>query len=63
MEDTSFRRESRKPGEIIRAEEDSLIVGTAKGQLKILELQLEAGKRMNVASFLRGHKISVGHTL
>lgn len=52
-----------KPGEIIRAEGDSLIIGTAKGQLKILELQLEAGKRMNVASFLRGRKISVGHTL
>lgn len=51
-----------KPGEIIKAEGDSLTVGTAKGQLKILELQLEAGKRMNVANFLRGHKISAGHT-
>ncbi|MCK4463121.1 MAG: methionyl-tRNA formyltransferase [Candidatus Omnitrophica bacterium] len=58
-----LKEKTGKPGEIIRAEGDSLIVGTAKGQLKILELQLEASKRMDVASFLRGHKISVGSKL
>ncbi len=49
-----------KPGEVVKTEGDELIIGTGNGKLKILELQLEASKRMDVASFLRGHKVKAG---
>lgn len=51
------------PGEVIKAEGSEFIIGTNKGAIKILELQPEAGKRMDTSSFLRGHKLKVGTIL
>jgi len=54
---------SNGPGVIIIGVGGDIIVGTGLGCLKILELQLEAGKKMDAASFLRGHKIHAGDVL
>ena len=51
------------PGTIIEAEGDRLIIATAEGALRILELQLEGKKRMKVDDFLRGSKIQPGESL
>ena len=51
------------PGTIIEAEGDRLIIATAEGALRILELQLEGKKRMKVGDFLRGNKIQRGESL
>lgn len=45
------------PGEYICDGKTNLIFQTGKGSIKILELQLEGKKRMEVAEFLRGFKI------
>lgn len=51
-----------KPAKIVKAKGDLLIVGTGRGLIRLLEVQLEAGKKMDVASFLRGHRINEGET-
>lgn len=45
------------PGTIVAVEKDSFTVQTGKGQLRILELQLQGKKRMDAAAFLRGYKM------
>jgi methionyl-tRNA formyltransferase len=52
-----------KPGAVIKAGEGRLIVATGEGALEILELQLEGGKRLTTAEFLRGHRIEEGIVL
>jgi len=37
--------------------------GGAEGALSVLELQIEGGKRLETAAFLRGHKIEPGTIL
>lgn len=51
---------SKKPGEILEAGAGRLIIGTAKGSLEILELQLEGGRRLSAAAFLSGHRLTPG---
>jgi methionyl-tRNA formyltransferase len=46
------------PGEIVNADEDGLVVATGKGNLKILEVQLEGKRKMPVGEFLRGYKLN-----
>lgn len=48
------------PGQITEVTKDSIVVQTGQGRLKILELQLEGKKRMDVASFLRGYALKEG---
>ena len=51
------------PGIVVEAERDRLIIATAEGALRILELQLEGKKRMKVDDFLKGFKIQPGDFL
>lgn len=48
------------PGQVIRADKSGIYVLTGSGILKILELQLEGGKKLRAADFVNGRKISVG---
>lgn len=49
-----------KPAEIIEIGKDVFIVGCGKGALKIIELQLEGGRRLSANSFVCGHKLAIG---
>ena len=51
------------PGQIIDTRDDGIIVACGKDSIIIKELQLEGGKPMRAASFLRGHKLERGNTL
>lgn len=53
----------KKPGEVLEAGVDKLIIATARGSLEVLELQLEGGKRLSVSAFLSGHKVAKGEKL
>jgi methionyl-tRNA formyltransferase len=48
------------PGTVIKGFADELRVTTGKGVLSLLELQGASGKRLSIADYLRGHKISPG---
>ena len=52
-----------KPGEIIKADKESVTVAAGKGALKIYELQLEGKKRMTAHDFLLGVKMQPGEIL
>lgn len=52
-----------KPGEVSRADKGGIIVDTARGTLRITELQMEGGRRLDVEAFLCGHKLAVGDRL
>jgi methionyl-tRNA formyltransferase len=54
-----------KPGEVIKlvGREAVLGVGTGEGVLGILKVQLEGGKAMSAADFLRGHREFTGASL
>jgi methionyl-tRNA formyltransferase len=47
-------------GSISQVHKDSIFVSCGSGSLKILELQFENEKRMNVDAYLRGHSIDRG---
>ncbi len=47
-------------GEIVRADKTGVYVKTGDGTVKLVELQLEGGKRMCAADLVNGRKISVG---
>lgn len=51
---------NKKPGEILEAGAGRLIIGTARGSLEIVELQLEGGRRLSATAFLSGHKLTPG---
>ncbi len=51
------------PGEVVRADKAGIVVACGRGFLKIDELQLESGKRMNAQNFIIGHKLIVGEIL
>jgi methionyl-tRNA formyltransferase len=45
------------PGEVLRADEDGLLVAASSGAVLLREIQLEGKRRMNVGEFLRGHPV------
>lgn len=49
-----------KPGEVVRAEKDQLLVNTGDGVIVVREIQQEGRKRMSVEEFLRGYPLRVG---
>ena len=51
------------PGKVERPDKQTVLVGTGKGMLKLVEVQPEAGKRMNISAYLRGHDIPQGTIL
>jgi len=52
-----------KPGTIVRAENNGIIVVCGKDFLVITELQLEGGRRLSAAEFLAGHPLKLGNQL
>ena len=55
--------DSQKAGQIVCAEKQKFIVQTGKGQLCLLEVQLEGKKRMQADAFLRGYQVVQGQQL
>ncbi len=51
---------SGKPGEVLSADDDGIIVACGDGAVLIKELKPEGKKMMKVSDYLRGHKIEKG---
>jgi methionyl-tRNA formyltransferase len=54
---------SGTPGEILEANKGKLVVGCGAYSLRILQLQLEGGRRISAEQFLAGHKMEPGKRL
>jgi methionyl-tRNA formyltransferase len=54
------REESGKPGDILRADRDGLLVGCGQGALLLQEVQKAGGKRLSAAQFLQGNPVTAG---
>jgi methionyl-tRNA formyltransferase len=52
--------DSGKPGEVLRAEADQLVVACGSGALALHEVQPAGSKRMSAAAFLAGRPLSPG---
>ena len=52
-----------KPGEVLQADKRGIRLAVGRGALKITELQIEGGKRLDPEAFLCGHKLAVGDRL
>ena len=52
--------ENGTPGEVLRADDDGILVACGEGSVLIKELKPEGKKMMRVSDFLRGHKIEKG---
>jgi len=52
-----------RPGEVVTAEGDKLVVAAGDGGIALLEVQLEGKKKMDVRSFLMGRAIREGDVL
>jgi methionyl-tRNA formyltransferase len=50
----------RRPGTIVSADKNGLVVACGQGALRIRELQREGGRRMGAAEFLAGHPLKPG---
>jgi len=48
------------PGEITKVDKNNLIVATGRGDLNILEVQIEGKKKMSIKDFLQGHRLERG---
>jgi methionyl-tRNA formyltransferase len=51
------------PGRVMAAGGDGLVVACGAGALRLLEVQLQGGRRMPIGAFLAGHKVPAGTTL
>jgi len=51
------------PGTIVSATADGILVSCGNGLLNLLEVQIEGGKRLPAADFLRGHPLQAGDVL
>lgn len=49
-----------KPGEVIEAEGDRLVVAAGQGAVRLITVQLPGKKAAPVADFLRGHRVAPG---
>ena len=52
-----------KPGEIVEVNQDSILIGTGKNLIGVLEVQLEGKKRLKVEEFIKGANIRVNQVL
>ena len=50
----------KKPGEILSADKNGIVVACGQNALRVLELQPEGGRRMSAAEFLAGHALKPG---
>ena len=55
--------ESGVPGEVLRADNEGILVATGEGSVLIKELKIEGKKKMSAEDYLRGHKIEKGTVL
>jgi methionyl-tRNA formyltransferase len=51
------------PGTIVSANTDGIVVSCGRGLLNLTEVQIEGGKRLSAADFLRGHPLQGGDVL
>jgi len=51
------------PGAIVSADANGIVVSCGSGLLNLLEVQIEGGKRLSAADFLRGHPLQAGGVL
>jgi len=51
------------PGQVLRADEQGLLVAAQEGVVLLREVQLEGKRRMSAGEFLRGHPLAVGTVL
>ncbi len=61
--DFSEEDNAAKNGTVVKVGQDSFLVKTAEGLLKILSVQLAGKKRMDTAAFLRGYPLKEGALL
>ena len=54
---------SRKPGTLIRADREGLLVATRRNCLLIRDIKLEGKKRLPVSDFLNGYPVEIGINL
>ncbi len=59
--DMCFIDKNLKPGAILEANKNGILIKTGKGALRIKELQLEGSRRMTAEEFLAGHKQLLSH--
>ena len=52
--------ESAQPGQVTRADQDSLVVTCGSGAVRLLQVQPAGKRRMSGAEWLRGRGIAVG---
>lgn len=52
-----------KPGEVLQVDKRGIRLSAGGGALKITELQMEGGRRLDPEAFLCGHKLAVGDRL
>ncbi|MBE2282032.1 MAG: methionyl-tRNA formyltransferase [Prosthecobacter sp.] len=51
------------PGTIVSADASGIVVSCGNGLLSLLEVQIEGGRRLSAADFLRGHPLQTGDLL
>jgi methionyl-tRNA formyltransferase len=51
------------PGTIVSANADGILVSCGNGLLNLSEVQIEGGRRLSAADFLRGHPLHAGDVL
>jgi methionyl-tRNA formyltransferase len=49
-----------RPGEVVEATADRLIVATGAGAVRLREIQPEGKRPMNAREFLAGHRLGTG---
>jgi len=56
-------QQSGTPGQILNADKHGIVVACGQDALRIRQLQLEGGKRLNPQQFLTGHQLRSGQVL
>ena len=51
------------PGEVLEMTEYGMEIACGQGALLVKEIQMEGGRRLAVADFLKGHPIAAGEKL
>ena len=64
VKNSEIEQKEQSPGEILIANDrEGLYIKTIDGVIKVIEIQGENAKRMNICDFLRGSKLEVGSIL
>jgi methionyl-tRNA formyltransferase len=50
-------------GQILSADENGIVIGCGEQALRVMELQLEGGRRLRAREFLTGHALKIGESL